>query len=105
MASKGESEGGLFRSADDYDHVIPEPYASRCVVIRPRHRMPVRFVERRWHRLAPIMHLGALRTREILFDERHPETNVRADGIALSVYLANARLWLKRFRGGQTETD
>lgn len=96
MASKGESEGGLFKSADDYEHVIPPHYADRCVVIRPRHRMPVGFVERRWARLAPIMHMGALRTREVLFDERHPETDARASGRALSVYFADARSWLKR---------
>lgn len=98
MASKGESEGGLFKSADDYEHVIPPHYADRCVVIRPRHRMPVGFVERRWVKLAPVMHLGALRTREVLFDERHPETDARAAGRALSGYVADTRLWLKRMR-------
>lgn len=91
MASKGESEGGIYRNADDFDHAIPEPYRDRVVVIRPRHRLPIGFVERRWERLAPIMDLGALRAREVLLGERHPETDIGAKGPALTVQLARLR--------------
>ena len=96
MASKGESEGGMFRSADDIEHVIPAEYADRCVVIRPRHRMPVSFVERRWSVLGPIADLGALRAREVLYDERHAATDLRATGRAITYYVGSARRWMKR---------
>jgi predicted acylesterase/phospholipase RssA len=103
MASKGESEGGLFRSPDDVDHVIPPEYDDRCVVIRPRHRMPLRFVERNWDRLAPIADLGALRAREVLYGERHAATDLKADGRALSYYLAAMRQWVKRRGAGPVD--
>lgn len=96
LASKGESEGGLYRNHDDYDHVIPPAYASRTVVIRPRHRMPLRFVERRWEKLGPIARLGALRAREVLLGERHPETDLAAGGAAFSSYFVRFREMLRR---------
>jgi predicted acylesterase/phospholipase RssA len=88
VSVKGESEGGLFKNADDVDHVIPAAYRSRMVVIRPRHRLPVSFVERRWTTLAHLVHVGDLRTREVLLGESHPETELRAAGEAPSVRLA-----------------
>lgn len=91
MSSKGESEGGLNRNPDDCDHVIPAEYADRVVVIRPRHRMPIGFVERRWEKLAPIADLGALRAREVLLGERHPQTDVAAKGRAPSFHLNRLR--------------
>lgn len=90
MVSKGESEGGIFRNFDDSDHVIED---DRVVVIRPRHRMPLAFMERRWDRLAAIADLGALRAREVLLGERHAETDVAASGLAPSVYYDRIRSW------------
>lgn len=84
MAQKGESEGGLFKRRGDYDHVVTDP---RVVVIRPRHRLPYAFNERRWETLVPLMRLGYLRTREVLLGEEHPETHVSAAGEAPSATL------------------
>src|SRR4051794_6560285 len=95
MASKGESEGGLHRSAHDAEHAIPAEYASRVVVIRPRHRLPLAFVERRWEKLIPIANLGRLRAREVLLGESHPETELlAARGPAPSAYYSKLRKWL-----------
>jgi predicted acylesterase/phospholipase RssA len=77
---RGESEGGIGRSPRDFDHVIPPGYAARTVVIRPRHRLPVGFTERRWPELRAVMEIGLLRAREILLGEEHPETHVRGNG-------------------------
>ena len=93
---KGESEGGIYKATDDVDHVIPAQYRDRVVVIRPRHRLPVSFTERSWSTLTQLMHLGDLRTREVLLGERHPETDIRAAGESPSVRLL--RLW-RRARG------
>jgi predicted acylesterase/phospholipase RssA len=88
MSSKGESEGGLNRSVDDPEHIVRD---DRVIVIRPRHRMPLGFVERRWERLAPIIELGALRAREVLLGERHPQCDVAAKGRAPSYYFTAVR--------------
>jgi predicted acylesterase/phospholipase RssA len=77
---KGESEGGIYKSTRDVDHVIPAQYRDRVVVIRPRHRVPYSFTERRWEKLSELMTLGDLRTREVLLGERHAETDIRAAG-------------------------
>jgi predicted acylesterase/phospholipase RssA len=95
MVSKGESEGGIFRNSNDIDHVVDD---ERVVVIRPRHRMPLSFVERRWERLAPIADLGALRAREVLLGERHAQTDVAALGIAPSAYYSKVRSWFTTTR-------
>jgi predicted patatin/cPLA2 family phospholipase len=92
MASKGESEGGLFKSTRDTEHVVRD---GRVTVIRPRHRMPLGFVERRWHKLARIADLGALRAREVLLSERHRETDLAAIGPAPSFYVTKLRSWLR----------
>lgn len=81
VSQKGESEGGLFKAKGDYDHVVTDP---RVIVIRPRHRLPFRFTERRWHVLDVLARIGYLRAREVLLDEEHEETNVRAEGEAPS---------------------
>lgn len=91
MTQKGESEGGLYRHSDDVNHVIGPEYASRVVVIQPRHRMPLGFVERRWQKLLPIAELGALRTREVLLGERHAQTDIAAPGRAFSEHLVAIR--------------
>lgn len=88
---KGESEGGLYKNAGDIDHEIPTELRDRMVVIRPRHRLPYSFVERRWEKLSELITLGDLRAREVLLDERHPETEVRAAGEAPTMRLL--RLW------------
>ena len=75
--------------------MIPEKYRDRVVVIRPRHRMPVRFVERRWERLSAIADLGAMRAREVLLDERYAETDIAAKGSALSIYAVRLRSALR----------
>lgn len=102
IAQKGESEGGLYRNHEDFDHVIPPAYAERMVVIRPRYRLPIGFVERRWEKLAPIMSLGALRAREVLLGERHPETDLAATGLALSQYFVRGFRWAKGLRAGRS---
>ena len=95
MAAKGESEGGLHRNVHDCEHVIPAEYADRVVVIRPRHRLPIGFVERRWEKLAPIAELGKLRAREVLLGERHPQTeSIAARGPAPSAYYSRLRRML-----------
>ena len=91
MASKGESEGGLHRNFADADHVITD---DRVLVIRPRHRLPLGFVERRWQKLAPIADLGRLRAREVLLGERYAETDLAARGKAPTAYVS----WMFRKR-------
>lgn len=88
ITMKGESEGGIFKNARDVDHEIPPEYRSRVVSIRPRHRLPVGFTERRWEVMSRLMDLGDLRTREVLLGERHEATEWRASGDAPSVRLA-----------------
>ena len=92
MTMKGESEGGLYRHRDDWEHVITD---ERVIVIRPRHRLPLGFVERRWSKLAPIAYLGALRAREVLLGERHPECDLAARGPAPTAYISAIRKMLK----------
>ncbi len=96
ITMKGESEGGLYRHSDDYQHEITEEYRDRVVVIRPRHRLPLGFVERRWKNLEPIANLGALRTREVLLGERHPECDVAAKGRAFSAHLVTVRDFFRK---------
>jgi predicted acylesterase/phospholipase RssA len=88
---KGESEGGIYKNTRDVNHVIPAVYRDRVVVLRPRHRVPYSFTERRWEKLLELMTLGDLRTREVLLGERHPETDVRAPGESITVRAL--RLW------------
>lgn len=85
---KGESEGGIFKSARETDHEIPSHLRDDVVVIRPRHRLPVGFTERRWSTLSQLVTLGDLRAREVLLGERHPETDIAARGEAPSVKLS-----------------
>ncbi|HWW60235.1 MAG TPA: patatin-like phospholipase family protein [Thermoanaerobaculia bacterium] len=91
MSAKGESEGGLYRNALDYEHTIPAEYAGRVTVIRPRHRLPLGFVERRWNKLVPIADLGALRAREVLLGEHHDACELGAGGTAWTLRLARFR--------------
>lgn len=99
VTMKGESEGNLYRNPNDVEHVIPEPFAGRVVVIRPRHRLPCSFTERRWSVLRPIMDLGRLRAREVVLGETHPETEVRGDG-GLAAVLSRALLAGAAWFGG-----
>ena len=98
VALKGESEGGIYKNTRDVDHEIPLEYRDRVIVIRPRHRVPISFTERRWEKLSELMTLGDLRTREVLLGERHPETDVRAAGESPTVRLLKA--W-RRVRGSE----
>ncbi len=91
VTQKGESEGGIYRSLFDTDHVIPSPYRERTVVIRPRHRLPVSFTERRWSTISRLIEVGYLRAREVLIGERHDDTDWRASGLAPSVALLSLR--------------
>ncbi|HEX3581622.1 MAG TPA: patatin-like phospholipase family protein [Thermoanaerobaculia bacterium] len=95
MTMKGESEGGLYRHRDDWEHVITD---DRVIVIRPRYRLPLAFVERRWPKLAPIADLGALRAREVLLGERHSECDLAARGPAPTAYISAIRKMLKASR-------
>lgn len=79
FANKGESEGSLYRSPREPLHEIPSPWRERTVVIRPRHRLPIAFTERRWSVLASIAEIGRLRAREVLLGETHAETDVRGE--------------------------
>jgi predicted acylesterase/phospholipase RssA len=89
VANKGESEGGLYRNLADPQHEIPSHFHERMVVIRPRHRLPVAFTERRWPILAGIAEIGRLRAREVLLGEAHPDvTGVRGDVPFLGIVLA-----------------
>ena len=88
---KGESEGGIYKSTTDPDHEIPAAFRDRVIVIRPRHRLPYAFVERKWSRLSELITLGDLRAREVLLGERHPETDIRAAGEAPTTRLL--RVW------------
>jgi predicted acylesterase/phospholipase RssA len=96
MASKGESEGGLYRNNLDYEHGIPAHLADRVIVIRPRHRIPLGFIDRRWENIAPIAELGALRAREVLLGERHAGTELAARGKAFTAHVARIRRILTR---------
>jgi predicted acylesterase/phospholipase RssA len=95
LAVKGESEGGLFKSPRDPDHALPLEVALRSVIIRPRHRMPIRFAEHRWEPIRGLIELGNLRAREVLLGERHPETELRARGTAPTAILSRV------LRGGR----
>lgn len=95
MASKGESEGPLFRNALDDERLPPASMPENVIVIRPRHRLPLGFMERRWSRLQPIADLGALRAREVLLGERHAATDLAARGKAVSQHYATLRRWLR----------
>jgi predicted acylesterase/phospholipase RssA len=88
ITMKGESEGLPYRSPVDIEHEIPAPYRDRVVVIRPRHRLPMSWLERRWPVLRGTIELGRLRAREVLLGEVHPETEARAEGVALTILLA-----------------
>ncbi|HEV2719920.1 MAG TPA: patatin-like phospholipase family protein, partial [Thermoanaerobaculia bacterium] len=102
MAAKGESEGGLHRQVHDCEHVIPAEFADRVIVIRPRHRLPIGFLERRWTKLSPIADLGRLRAREVLLGERHPQTDlIAARGPAPSAYYSRLRKLFVAERGAR----
>jgi predicted acylesterase/phospholipase RssA len=88
VTMKGESEGGLYRNPRETDHVIPSPFRERTVVIRPRHRLPVSFTERRWPMLHQAIEMGRLRAREVLLGESHPETEARAELGAVKTLLS-----------------
>ena len=90
MSQKGECEGGLFRTLADADHVIPEAYRERVVVLRPQHLLQLGFVERRWDRLVPFADLGAHRALEVLTGEIS-EAGPCRHGHNLSWYLARLR--------------
>ncbi|HEV7667144.1 MAG TPA: patatin-like phospholipase family protein [Thermoanaerobaculia bacterium] len=96
FANKGESEGGLCRSPRDSEHLPPADLARKMVVLRPRHRLSIGFVERDWNVVARTMEVGRLRAREVLLDERHPETDVRAEGRAPTAILAGLLLGRRR---------
>jgi predicted acylesterase/phospholipase RssA len=102
MPMKGESEGGIYKNVRDVDHVIPAALRDRVIVIRPRHRLPYRFIERRWSKLTELMALGDLRAREVLLGERHPETDVRARGESPSARVL--KMW-RSLRGARGSSE
>jgi predicted acylesterase/phospholipase RssA len=77
VTMKGESEGLPYRNGHDPEHEIPSPYAERTVVIRPRHRLPCAWTERRWPVITQIIEMGRLRAREVILGETHPECEQR----------------------------
>ena len=71
--------GNLLREQEPA-HEIPSPWRERTLVIRPRHRLPLAFTERRWSILSGIVEIGRLRAREVLLGESHEEiTGVRGE--------------------------
>jgi predicted acylesterase/phospholipase RssA len=92
VTMKGESEGLPYRNPREVEHAIPSEYRGRLVVIRPRHRLPTPFLERRWPVLVQAIELGRLRAREVLLGEVHPATDVRTDRIAPTVLVARLLL-------------
>lgn len=96
VTMKGESEGLPYRNPREVEHEIPPAFRDRLVVIRPRHRLPTPFLERRWSVIVQAIELGRLRAREVLLGEVHPATDVRAERIAPSVLVA--RLLLAAWR-------
>jgi len=87
VTMKGESEGGLYRSPRDSEHVVPASYSDRTIVIRPRHRLAASFTESRWPVLREVIELGRLRAREVLLGERHAETDLRPEGFSPTALL------------------
>lgn len=94
LAMKGESEGLPHLNPREIEHVIPSQHRDRLVIIRPRHRLPVAFLERRWPPILRTIEIGRLRAREVLLGESHPETEARAEGTAVTVRVARAVLGL-----------
>jgi len=88
ITMKGESEGNLYRNPRDTEHVVPAALRDRVIVVRPRHRLPVAFTEKRWHVLRDVVELGRLRAREVLLGERHVETDVRAASTSPTLLLS-----------------
>ncbi len=70
VTMKGESEGLPRRSQGDVEHAIAPRFRDRVVVIRPRRRLAVGFVDRRWPVLLQAIELGRRRAREVLLGER-----------------------------------
>lgn len=89
MVQKGECEGGLFRNLNDADHSIPAGLRDRVHVIRPRHRLAVKFTERNWSRLASVADAGALRAIEVL-SGASPENGPCRHGYSPSTYASRA---------------
>lgn len=88
ITMKGESEGPPYRNPDDPDHVVPQQHRDRIVTIRPRHRLPCSFTERRWPIIVQTMDLGRLRAREVLLGESHPQTDLHVDARRLGPLLS-----------------
>ena len=66
MTMKAESEGRIYRSHRDPEHVIPRALESRVVVVRPRHRLGLSLIESRWPRIEETIELGRRRAAELL---------------------------------------
>jgi predicted acylesterase/phospholipase RssA len=101
---KGESEGGIYKSTAEVDHEIPAAFRDRVIVIRPRHRLPYAFVERRWPRILELMALGDFRAREVLLGERYPETDIRAVGDSPTMRMLRLWQWGRRWLTGDRES-
>lgn len=91
LSQKGECEGGLFRNVDDPDHVVPPRYREDVIVIRPRHRLDLKFAERRWDKLAVVADLGARRAREVLTGLPDHDGEACTHGRSPSWYLLQLR--------------
>lgn len=98
VSLKGEAEGGLYRSPKDHEHVIPEEFCDRVVVVRPRKRVDHSFTEYRVDRLSKIMDLGYLRAREAILGESHPQTNVGRDDSSILTVLIKTLTKIRRLR-------
>jgi predicted acylesterase/phospholipase RssA len=97
ISQKGECEGGLFRNIDEPDHLIPEPFRERTVVIRPRHPLDVSFTERRWSVLSLVADQGAARAREILLGQTPSGPVACRHGVGPVLYLTRLRRMARRW--------
>lgn len=88
VTMKAESEGLPYRNPREVQHAVPPEYLGRLIVIRPRHRLPTPFLERRWPALLQAIELGRLRAREVLMGEVHEPPGVGRDRPAPSDLLA-----------------
>src|SRR5687767_8752296 len=88
VTMKGESEGQPYRNPREVASAVGPEYRERLVVIRPRHRLPTPFLERRWPVLVQAIELGRLRAREVLLGEVHPENEAPTDRIAPTALVA-----------------
>jgi predicted acylesterase/phospholipase RssA len=97
ISQKGECEGGLFRNIDEPDHLIPDPFRERTIVIRAKHPLDVSFTERSWSVLSLVADQGAARSREILLGQPSTEPVECRHGVSTILYFSRLRRMARRW--------